>query len=236
MSGSKIDETAAKDFAIALEFANRTHNVILRRFGDPNILTYVHTVLVFIHHITFYPEAIARLAPSFPWKLMSLVLNTLLGSFQSYARIESKNFPQPEEDGPPRPLPEDYAMRGLLWADNYYPTGWFTNDKIEDNEKGLEAASMGEERKIRALYLGYCIARDKPWLLYDSEAHHFSVSPQFDIELDPALIASVKDCGDLPDAIHSVAVKKHNFGTEIGEGNSDDQGNHRTREAFFSQV
>lgn len=203
MSGNTIDEAVSKDLAVALKLSNRTLDVILRRFGDPNILSYVHTVLVFMYHATFYPDAMAHLAPEFPWKLMSLMLNTLLSSCQSYSRIESEEFPYPEKDDSPRPLPEDYAMRGLLWADKYYPNGWFSNEKIEDDEKGLEAASMGEERKIRVLYLGCRVARDSQWLRYDSKTHQFSVSPQFDIELEPAPVAPADsiEYGDLPDAL-----------------------------------
>lgn len=177
MSDSSSKE--ATDLAVALKFANRTHDVIFRRSGDPNILSYVHTVLVFIYQSTFSEEAMAYLAPEFPWKPMSLILNTLLKD-PTYNFIESGDFPHPE--GPPR-LPEDYAMRGLLWAENYYPSGWFSNDNIEDDEKG-------EERKIRVLYLGCRIARENKWLRYDRKTHQFSVSPEFDWEY-----------GDLPDAI-----------------------------------
>jgi hypothetical protein len=146
MSGT-IDEATLKELEVALRLANRTLDVVLRRFGDPSILSYVHTVLVFMYHSKFYPEAMARLAPEFPWKLMSLMLNTLLSSCQSYSRIESEEFPYPEKDESPRPLPEDYAMRGLLWADKYYPSGWFSNGKIEDDEKGLEAKNRGLQAK-----------------------------------------------------------------------------------------
>src|SRR4051812_5965173 len=90
----------------------------------------------------------------------------------------------PEPEGPLRPLPEDYAMRGLLWAEKYYPSGWFSNDNIEDDKKGLEAAHMGEERKVRVLDLGCRIARENKWLRYDSKTRQFSVSPEFDIKLD----------------------------------------------------
>jgi hypothetical protein len=65
----------------------------------------------------------------------------------------------------------------------------YVRERRGDDEKDLEAAPMGEERKIRVLYLGYRIARDKTWLLYDSETHQFGVSPQFDIELDLALVS-----------------------------------------------
>jgi len=190
MSDSSSEE--ATDLAVALKFANRTHDVIFRRSGDPNILSYVHTVLVFIYQSTFSEEAMAYLAPEFPWKPMSLMLNTLFKD-PTYNFIESEDFPHPE--GPPRPLPEDYAMRGLLWAEKYYPSGWFSNDNIEDDEKGLEAAFMGEERKIRVLYLGCRIARENKWLRYDSKTRQFSVSPEFDIKPTGSI-----DLGDLPDA------------------------------------
>ncbi|KAK0632258.1 hypothetical protein B0T14DRAFT_559970 [Immersiella caudata] len=203
MSGNTVDEASLKDLAVPLDFSNKTHRVLFSRFGDPNILSYVHTVLAFLYHSTFYDEAMEVLAPEFPWKLLSLLLNTLLSSCQSYTRIESDDFPHPEKDDSPRPLPEDYAMRGLVWIANYYPKTWFDNDKIEDDEKGLEAASMGEERKVRVLYLGCRIARNKKWLRYDSNTHQFSVAPQFNIELEHTPVASAAsiDFGELPDAI-----------------------------------
>jgi len=183
MVGSEIDEMATKELAEATKFVNGTHDIILRRFSDSNILPYVHVTLVFIWHATFYPEAMRHLATAFPWKLMSLLLNTLVSSTQE-SKYEQLQFPHSEE-GPPRPLPEDYAMRGLLWVDQYLPSEWFSNDKIEDDEKGLEAASMGEERKTRVLYLGYRIAQENKWLTYNKEAKRFGVVPEYDIEMDP---------------------------------------------------
>lgn len=45
-------------------------------------------------------------------------------------------------------------MRGLLWADDYYPEKRFPNDKLDDEEKYLEVASMtADERKERILWL-----------------------------------------------------------------------------------
>ena len=212
MTGSGSDEAAVKEFEDVLRFVNRIHDVILRRFGDHNVLTYVHTLLVFVYHNTFFPDAMTHLAPSFPWKLTALMLNTVIGSCHSYSRFESERFPKPEKDDAPRPLPEDYAMRGLLWAEKYYPAEWFTNDKIEDDEKGLEAASMGEERMVRVLYLGYRIARENKWLRYDEKEHQFSVSPEFDMEVDAVHVASAEsvDFGTLPDACSDNLIVQHN--------------------------
>lgn len=202
MAGSGIDEAASKELDDALRLANRTHDVVFRRFGDYNILTYVHVVLVFMHRATHYPEAMQYLAPSFPWKLVSLTLNTLIGASQDFSRFEREDFPRVEKEEAPRPLPEDYAMRGLLWAEDHFPKDWFTNDKIEDDEKGLEVASMGEERKIRVLHLGVQIARQNKWLRYNKETHQFSVTPEFDVEVEPAAAvpAASIEFGELPDA------------------------------------
>ncbi|KAK3312484.1 hypothetical protein B0H66DRAFT_525552 [Apodospora peruviana] len=204
MMGSEITPTVPEELAEALSLANRTHDVVLRRFGDLNILPYLHVTLAFVYHLSYYPEALAYLAPEFPWKLTALMLNTLLGTIQNYSRIESIRFPEFEKGKGelPRPLPEDYAMRGLLWVDMYFPSDWFSNDKIDDDEKYFEAASMSEERKERVLYLGCRIAARGKWLRYDSESHQFSVSAQYDIEMEPlsTVPTDSTEYGELPDA------------------------------------
>ncbi|KAK3383417.1 hypothetical protein B0T24DRAFT_566133 [Lasiosphaeria ovina] len=206
MLGGWAEDSAPQELAASLKLANGTHDVVLRRFGDPNILPYLHVILVFVHYLTFAPAAMSYLAPGFPWKLTAHMLNTLLDSYQTYSRIEGNTFPQ-AENAPKRPLPEDYAMRGLLWADKYFPDEWFSSqERIDDDEKYFEVPSMSEDRKERALYLGCRIAaQGGKWLRYNSETHQFSVSPQYDIELDaipftPAGSADSVDYGELPDA------------------------------------
>lgn len=163
----------------ALGLANKTHDVILRRFGDPNILAYLHVFLAFFCEITPYPEAIRHVAPEFPWKLLSLMLNTLTLDYQTYHRVESERFPESD-----RPLPEDWAMRGLLWAERYLPSTLFTSKGADDSERYFENPSMIEQRKERVLYLGCRIAaHSTEFLLYDSASHRFSAAPQFDIEI-----------------------------------------------------
>ncbi|OIW31112.1 hypothetical protein CONLIGDRAFT_573632 [Coniochaeta ligniaria NRRL 30616] len=202
------EEVPTKQLIDAIALANRTHNVILRRFGDTNILPYLHTVMVFMHHLTFLPGAISLVGQDYPWKLTSLMLNTFLDKYTTYARIEGGSFPGPERGENHRPLPEDYAMRGLLWTDRYFPQDWFTYELQDDDEKYMELASFYEERKERLLYIGCQIAaQGGKWLRYDSETHRFSVAPEFDIELEglstTQASASVSDLGELPDAAPS---------------------------------
>jgi hypothetical protein len=223
-----MQETAPKDLTDALRLFNGTVDVVCRRFGDPNILPFLHVTLVFLHHLTFYPDAMAHVAPSFPWKLAALMLNTLMGSCDPKTRdrveegeaehfslsVSSSSSALDETEPTPdaatqRPLPDDYALRGFPWVERYFPEGWFANDKIDDDEKYFEVPSMMEERKERALWLGCRIAKRGAgrWLSYDKQAHLFGVSSEFEVglELDlPATPASVVegiDYGELPDAM-----------------------------------
>lgn len=81
------------------------------------------------------------LETDFPWELLVVMLNTLLASVGTLSRIEVKSFPLPEKDNN-RPFPKDFAMRGLLFTENYFPEAWFTNEKINEDKKYYERASM----------------------------------------------------------------------------------------------
>jgi len=219
-----MEDSGAPDISIRTQLANAsflvngTHDIVFRRFGDPNILPNLHVTLVFLFHVSFYAEAKSHLDAGFPWKLLSLMLNTLLIGVQEYSRIENERFPQSERD-PHRMLPEDYAMRGLLWVDKYFPNDWFSNDKTDDDEKFMELASNYEERRTRTLWLGVRIARDGGCLQYDREKHQFNVSPKFNMEIDAEAAqddmsmsetesglpsTTARDFEELPDTMQSV--------------------------------
>ncbi|KAK8036744.1 hypothetical protein PG994_015241 [Apiospora phragmitis] len=177
------DNQNAKALKQARDLSEGTYRKVFARFADPNILPYLHTILVFHRYLILYPSAMSLLEATFPWKMVSVLLNSLLPSCREYERIQSEEFPRPDKQSP-RPLPEDFALRGLLWADKYFPSDWFSNDKIDDDEKYLEVASMTDERKERILWLGVSIARHDKWLLYDEESHRFSVPSRFEQEID----------------------------------------------------
>ena len=200
-----IPETAApvpgKEFSAALSLTKETHEIVLRRFGDNNILTYFLVCLVFMNHMSEYPAAYVDLEKSFPWKLSALMLNTfvapLVAAQASFSRIEGHEFPggngsatgknvdkTTAKNAANRPLPEDFAMRGMPWADKYLPAEWFSNLKIDDDEKFFEVPSMIAERKERLLWLGHKNALRGKTLTYDSATHQFGVTPEYDIEIE----------------------------------------------------
>jgi len=87
---SNVEIAASKQLRDTIFFANKTHVIILRRHGDPNILPNLHVTLMFAHHRSFYPGANAHFALTFPWKLLSLMLDTVLVPFTLHSVIESE--------------------------------------------------------------------------------------------------------------------------------------------------
>jgi hypothetical protein len=117
------------------------------------------------------------------------MLNTLLVSCETTGPIENDTFPSPEKDDA-RPLPEDFALRGLLWAEDYFPAEWFYNEKIDEEEKYHERASMTAQRKERILWLAVRIARSVgSGLNYDS-GKISNTKPKFSVWGDLMAVAS----------------------------------------------
>ncbi|KAF4124398.1 hypothetical protein GMORB2_5064 [Geosmithia morbida] len=84
---------------------------------------------------------------------------------------DTATFPGPYKGETPRPLPEDFAMRGLVYTEDYYPIYWFRDSRVEEEEKFFEMTSMMETRKERILWLGRRLANHKRWLTWDGEGH-----------------------------------------------------------------
>ncbi|KAI1337204.1 hypothetical protein F5Y15DRAFT_164368 [Xylariaceae sp. FL0016] len=189
-----VETKPNEDFGRAQYLAKGTYVIVFSRSGDPNILPFVHVVLVFMFHLSRFPNAMRHTEKWFPWTQISDLLNDLLKSYHSYSRLHDIQFPREGKDVSPRPLPEDFAMRGLLWVTDYYPEDWYSNEKIDDDEKYLEAASMTDERKERILWVGCRIAKTGKWLTYDETTHLFGVNPEYqEQEVD----AIAKDAGSM---------------------------------------
>ncbi|KAK2021895.1 hypothetical protein LX32DRAFT_645989 [Colletotrichum zoysiae] len=172
------ETSATPKFLKALNFAILTHDVIFSRREDPSVIPYFHVTLSFLYHMSHFPIAMRCIESKMSWKLISLMLNSLLKECASVDRIESEDFPRSDHEGP-RPLPEDFAQRGLLWVDKYYPDDWFSS-KLDDDEKYFEVASMTMERQERCLWLGCRLASSGNWLTYDKTTRQFGVPPQYD--------------------------------------------------------
>ncbi|KAK1047099.1 hypothetical protein LTR74_017831 [Friedmanniomyces endolithicus] len=78
---------------------------------------------------------------------------------------------KPEEG---EPLPEDFSVRGLVWAYFAFCPGWFDSDEDEDLLRNVETSGTHEARADRPLYYGLRLAFETPYLSYDATSATFS--------------------------------------------------------------
>ena len=185
-----IDEKTMKPFLDAEHLATEVLRIVLKRTGDPNVLPFIHVTLVFMYFMSHHPRAMRQLEARFPWQLLTETLNPFLASYPTLDRIENPAFPLPVKDHN-RPLAEDFALRGLTWADRYFPETWFAEDKLDDEERSLEVPSMIDVRKERMLWLACNICRAGSWMSYDREKRQFSTTlidvPPLDSKISTSL-------------------------------------------------
>jgi hypothetical protein len=172
-----------KVFQDALTLVMGTHEVVFRRWHDPNVLPYTHVVMVFMFYLLRLPSAMRSLEHRFPWKLLSLMLNFFLQSYRQYDLVRSDQFPA-ETSKEHRPLPEDFALKGFHFVEPYHPADLFSKIKIDDDEKYFEMPSMMEVRKQRILWLAHKIARTGAWLTWDDTANRFGVNAKYEEGVD----------------------------------------------------
>ncbi|RYP54116.1 hypothetical protein DL768_001118 [Monosporascus sp. mg162] len=165
-----------KLFSAAARLAQRTYMVVFHRINDANVLAFVHTTMVFVFRMTNFPNAIALIGNVIPWEPLCVLLNSLLQSSPEYDPIHDEEFPRQAKEEALRPLPEDFAMKGLLWVDDYFPIDWFSNNQLEEDEKYFETKWTTGERRERILWLGRRIAKYGRWLSYDPELHRFQTA------------------------------------------------------------
>jgi hypothetical protein len=170
-------------FEAALSFAVDAWSILIRRREDVNTLPCHHTMLVFLLHMSRFPGAMSHIEKKLPWKQISELLNHLLRTTDYRPTLEVRDgeneFAAPKNDAY-RPLPDDYALRGLLYAEDYLPKSMFPVG-VEEDHKYVEMQSMAEDRMKRILWIGCKIARSRAWLTWDADNHEFGTAPEYDV-------------------------------------------------------
>ncbi|CAO2651489.1 Nn.00g040590.m01.CDS01 [Neocucurbitaria sp. VM-36] len=179
--------TSQVAFVNAKIITNDTFALVLRRIGDKNVLPHVHIMLSFL--TTFATNKyVSHLLADTPWAELVAFLNTLVKtenqiSTQSQNQSQTQDintllatdvFPEDGERADELPLPEDYLVRGLIWAHEYFPKKWFEREHDEE-ERYLELASTVKSRMERVLRLGYQLSTCNCWISYDKSSRTFSV-------------------------------------------------------------
>jgi hypothetical protein len=164
-----------------------TFALVLRRFGDENVLPHIHVLLSFLSGLALIPN-VAPLVNHAPWSEIVDFLNALKPD-RNEQLIGGPVFPSEQKDN--LPLPEDYLIRGQLWSQWYFPAAWFMRERDEEH-RSLELDSTVRSRTERILHLGHHIStvssilkiyfisdyyQLKHWISYDPEFHTFFVLP-----------------------------------------------------------
>lgn len=166
------------EFLQARALMCETARLILNQSDSPNVWPFVHVTLVFVYHLSLYhgDGGMVHLERPFPWAPLVNFLNALRPSGTADPTHGEDVFPGLVEGGGP-PLPEDFTMRGLLWAGRYHPDRWMEEAAVDDEDKTFERASMAEQRRNRILWLGRRIAACGRWIACDEDSGVFSVAP-----------------------------------------------------------
>ena len=170
------EEDGRKDFEQACDLAQRIDINVLSRTRDYSILAYLHVRLVFMLYMSRDLGALNQLESKFPWDLLTAILNNLSLSKAPELRPSLEEFPR-FSGTEQRPLPEDFAMRGLFWTDSYFPDDWFTHNKIDFDiiMSGFNWVTKSVCREDRLLHLGYLLCQSFAPLFYDPDTGLFSV-------------------------------------------------------------
>ncbi|TAQ83262.1 hypothetical protein B7494_g8416 [Chlorociboria aeruginascens] len=148
-----------KRLIMAEDLANETLLMVIRRIQETSVFAFLHVTLAFLYWTTKHPAAFDHVKRQFPWKPVIKALETLLNPDTDLATIRSNNFPVPESNA--QPLPEDYALRGVIWAEGLFPADWFLKGEMNQDERLEENWFMAKQRTMRILWLACRIAVSK---------------------------------------------------------------------------
>ncbi|KAI9852186.1 MAG: hypothetical protein M1824_002067 [Vezdaea acicularis] len=179
------DSVLPPTFPSAAKLLFSSFSVALSRLGDNNVLPFVHVSLVLIKSISMDHSTWEYVRDLVPWAELASHLNFISRSNDlDFSIIEGKAFPRPKEDAKGekegelcRPLPEDFAIWGQLWSAWYFPSDWFSQSRVDYEERNLERPSNLRPRLVRDLWLGVRISEGRGHLEFDHATKLFSTKP-----------------------------------------------------------
>ncbi|KIW76073.1 hypothetical protein Z517_10818 [Fonsecaea pedrosoi CBS 271.37] len=165
-------ESADEVTSYALPVWSKTISIVAGKLGDRNILPFLHLTLAFLWSLSYVPGALIYVEKYVPWNVLAVSLNSLSRSGVVDAHVESKEFPQ-QQSGTGRQLPEDFPMRGLVWAPYYFPSDFFEGQVVDEDERSLELPSHAAPRAERCLWLGVRLASLNRYFTYDASTKKY---------------------------------------------------------------
>ena len=161
------DDSIAATISQASRLTTPILNASLKRTKDRNVYPLVNYYLAFFWSLLLVQESCKYFEKAMVWKIIErdvpwlaicLFLNDLAAEIPSMTqRVLAKAFPQTDSEKS-RPLLEDFVLRGQQYATWLFPSKWFTETIVEDDERTHDPPSMAQYRMERILWLGHRIA------------------------------------------------------------------------------
>lgn len=156
---------------------------VLQRPRSKNVLPIIHVMFCFIWGVASIEELLNWVEQDIPWSDICSFLNVLTESTKVTAEMCVETFPRLGQ-----PLPEDFAMRGHLFALWYFPVDWFEGAPTNLEERLLEVPSVAAIRQQRVLWLGLSIASV-------STPYSITHAVNYSLQLEPELTFSRGNAG-----------------------------------------
>ena len=138
-----------------------TLQMVLKRVGDSNVLSFLHVIFVFCWRLSLSPGGADYLDRFLPFGLMCNYLNNLEPLGHSAPPVAQTSFPSPPQ-GSEQPLPEDFLLRGQVYSEGVFPLNWFENASSDIDERSIEQPHTSKRRTLRVKWLAlrFAAARD----------------------------------------------------------------------------
>jgi len=197
--------TADLVFQDAMKLFHKTAQLHFGHKGNLNVLPYVHVTLVFLQYMADIEGALHLISLNFPWKDLCAMLNNVLELLRptGLQTIIADKFPMPTDtrtivdhlavlaiqDKPDAtastrsirstddfgPLPEDWAMRGLIWSQKSLPEDWFSDPNLEPEKQFMESKTETQVyRPERIAWLAIQLSRTEAPIEFDAVTKMFS--------------------------------------------------------------
>ncbi|KAI1559221.1 EST1-DNA-bind domain containing protein [Pyrenophora tritici-repentis] len=138
-----------------------TSALVFRRLGDKNVLPHVHVMLAFLFNVASSKHVSSLIADA-PWAELVAFLNTLIETKIQHSQSENGKqdvgtllatdlFSRKGKRDDELPLPEDYHIRGQIWA-QHFPDKWFERDDEEKRYLEFAILSLDKLRRSFALF------------------------------------------------------------------------------------
>ncbi|KAF2765122.1 hypothetical protein EJ03DRAFT_331249 [Teratosphaeria nubilosa] len=159
------------------------------------VLPFLHTMLSFLHslcRVSPLNRDSLGLLQGIQWNTLVIFVNSLSRIEPITARVEqcakARIWLQPDSDGREKvlrkALPEDYHIRGLVWASGFFGADWFEQD-VDERSRTIETTGTTKQRAERVLYWALRLSFETEFLSYDSTTRTFAVADAaMDVELN----------------------------------------------------